>query len=172
MAWRPDQYLIEGELDNNVRGKVTGWMNYLGLEYKVTFDLDGEFHRDIRGAKIHFYGNADANTDLQEAHVCMNRFASHQTGKVGNMTAGLPPQDHASYPYLEWYSDQNGRVVLELIKENLTLIGTPIPYTQTKPISQEEQSRHMAKFLTNIAETIRNANKAGKKNGKPPKTQS
>ena len=50
MAWRPMRFLIEGVLDNTVRGKVTGWMRFVGLQGKVTFDLDGNFHRDIRGA--------------------------------------------------------------------------------------------------------------------------
>lgn len=172
MAWRPTRYLIEGELDNTQRGKVTGWMQYAGLEYRMTLELDGEFHRDIRGAKIHFCGNADANTDIREARACMNGFASHQTGRVGNMTAGLPPQDHAPYPYLEWFSDKNGRVVLELRKDQLKVIGTPIPYTQTEPISQEEQTRNMAEYLTNLAEAIDVANKTEKNNGKPPSLQS
>src|SRR5207244_2413334 len=54
MAWRPTQYLLEGELDNTVPGKVTGWMRFVGLKRQVTFDLKGDFHRDIRGAKIRF----------------------------------------------------------------------------------------------------------------------
>jgi len=39
MAWRPTEYLIEGELDNTNPGKVTGWMRFAGLKDKVTFDL-------------------------------------------------------------------------------------------------------------------------------------
>ena len=57
MAWRPTQYLIEGELDNTQPGKVTGWMRFAGLKQLVTFDLSGNFHRDIRGAKIRFRQN-------------------------------------------------------------------------------------------------------------------
>lgn len=57
MAWRPYDQLIEGELDNTVRGKVTGWMRFIGLNEKITFDLNGDFHRDIRGAKVRLIGN-------------------------------------------------------------------------------------------------------------------
>lgn len=39
MAWRPNQYLVEGELDNTQPNKVTGWMQFAGLKEKVTFDL-------------------------------------------------------------------------------------------------------------------------------------
>ena len=66
MAWRPTQHLLEGELDNTQPGKVTGWMRFAGLKEKVTFDLKGDFHRDIRGAKIHFVG--DGKDDDQ--HQC------------------------------------------------------------------------------------------------------
>ena len=127
MAWRPTRYLIKGELENTERRKVTGWVEFLGLESRVTINLDGEFHRDIRGAAIHFYGDSRDNAELVEAGRYFNGFASHQTGKVGDITAGLPPRDYSDYPYIEWYSDQNGRVVLELDPEQLEVIGTPIP---------------------------------------------
>lgn len=58
-AWRPTEYLIEGELDNTTPGKVTGWMRFAGMKDKVTFDLNGNFHRDIRGAKIRLKGDGE-----------------------------------------------------------------------------------------------------------------
>jgi len=39
MAWRPNEYLIEAELDNSVPEKVTGWMRFAGIKEKVVFDL-------------------------------------------------------------------------------------------------------------------------------------
>jgi len=38
----------------------------------------------------------------------------HHPGVAGDITAGLPPQDYGSRPYIEWYSDQNGRILSEL----------------------------------------------------------
>ena len=32
MAWRPTEYLIEGELDNTNPGKVRGWMRFAGMK--------------------------------------------------------------------------------------------------------------------------------------------
>jgi exonuclease III len=82
----------------------------------------------------------------------MRGFAQHQTGKVGDMTAGLPPADYVSgYCYLEWYSNQNGRVVIELEQNKVKVIGNPIPASETKPISREEQNRNMAEFLAGLA---------------------
>ena len=91
MAWRPTQYLIAGELDNTVPGKVTGWMQFAGMDKKVTFDLAGDFHRDIRGAKIHFSNDAEANSD--EAQGYMDGMASHQTGNTGVRLTPEPSQE-------------------------------------------------------------------------------
>jgi len=54
MAFRPTRYVIEGELDNTKLGVVTGWIQFAGMKGKVVLELQGNFHRDIQGAKIHF----------------------------------------------------------------------------------------------------------------------
>jgi hypothetical protein len=149
MAWRPTEYLIEGELDNTNPGRVTGWMKFAGKKEKVTFDLKGDFHRDIRGAKIYFINYADVNQD--EARSYMESFASHQTGNTGDITAGLPPKDYVGYPYIEWYSEENGRVVLELEPSQIEIIGTPIPALESNPVSRKEQAENMANFLCGMA---------------------
>jgi hypothetical protein len=149
MAWRPTQYLIEGELDNTHPGKVTGWMMFAGKNEKVTFDLQGDFHRDIRGAKIHFSNDAEVNID--EAQGYMDGLASHQTGNVGDITAGLPPKDYVNYPYIEWYSNENGRVVIELEPVQVEVIGTPIRALESDPVSRKEQAENMANFLCGLA---------------------
>jgi len=51
MAWRPNENLVKGELDNTVPGKVTGWLEFLG-GVLVQMDLAGDFDPDIRGKKI------------------------------------------------------------------------------------------------------------------------
>ena len=114
MAWRLTEYLIEGMLDNTYPGKVTGWMRFAGMKETVTLSLEGDFHRDIRGAKIRFTRDAYETDPPQDAAGHMEGFASEQTGRVGDITAGLPPQDYVKYPYIEWYSNENGRVVIEL----------------------------------------------------------
>ena len=151
MAWRPTQYLIEGELDNSAPNKVTGWMRFAGAKDKVTFDLEGNFHRDIRGAKICFTGDAYEDQVEIESEDYFEGFALHQTGPVGDITAGLPPQDYSTTPYLEWYSNENGRVVIELEPAQIEVIGTPIPAIESDPIPREQQSRNMAEFLGGLA---------------------
>jgi len=152
MAWRPTQYVLEGELDNTMPGKVTGWMRFAGLDEKVTFDLKGDFHRDIRGAKIHFIG--DGRQDDPVAPSYMDGMAVHQTGKVGDITAGLPPHDYGKTPYVEWYGEDNGRVVIELEAGQVKVIGQPMPAMESFPISREDQGRNMADFLGQIAQEM------------------
>ena len=168
MAWRPTRYLIEGELYNIERRKVTGWMQFQGLEDQVTFDLEGEFHRDIRGAGLYFYGDGDYATDNREAKTYMKHFALRQTGQVGDITAGLPPHDYASYPYIEWYSEQNGRVVLELKCEQIAVIGTPIPACESDPVSREEQQNNMTDFLYRAWGGLRSQSDSDNHRREPP----
>jgi len=151
MAWRISQYLIEGELDNTQPGKVTGWMRFAGVKGKMTFDLKGDFHRDIRGAKIHFTGDAFETDPPADAQSCMDGLSLHQTGRVGDITAGLPPQDYGNTPYIEWYSDDNGRVLIKLEPVQMEVIGTPIPACESDPISRQQQSQNMAEFLGSLA---------------------
>ena len=167
MAWRPTPYLVAGELDNTVRGKVTGWMHYVGVDGNVTFDLDGEFHRDIRGAKIQFDGTAFDNMDIIRASLEMRYFALHQTGKVGDITTGLPPQDYVKYPYIEWYSDQNGRVVLELKPNQLKVVGTPIPYIESDPISRQQQNINIVEHLRDLSDAFSGENRNDNNKQKP-----
>jgi hypothetical protein len=149
MAWRPNGHVIEGELDNTKRGRVTGWISFVGMSHPVTFDLRGDFHRDIRGAKIRLT-NPQPVEDSPEQREDMQGFAMHQTGEVGDMTAGLPPRDYVDHPYLEWYSDENGRVVLELGPEQVEVVGTPLPWEKEEPVSREKQAQNMRRFLASL----------------------
>jgi len=154
MAWRPTQYLIEGELENTTPGKVTGWMKFTGMKEKVTFDLEGNFHRDIRGAKIHFIGDAYEDSSDINSDGYFDGFAQHQTGNVGDITAGLPPNDYGNTPYIEWYGHENGRVVLELEPVQIEVIGMPIPAIESDPISRKQQKHNMASFLGSLAQEM------------------
>src|SRR5262245_22582207 len=108
MAWRPYENLIEGELDNTTPGRVTGWLRFVGLTERVTLELRGDVHRDIRGAQLRLKNPNPAERHAGERGSYMDDFAPVQTGRAGDITAGLPPEDYGSSPYLEWYSDQNG----------------------------------------------------------------
>jgi hypothetical protein len=152
MAWRPHENLIDGELDNSVPGKVTGWLKFVGMKEVVKLDLAGDFHRDIRGTKVRLR-NPNPTQDGDRAKY-LESFSQVQTGEVGDMTAGLPPQDYVAYPYFEWYSEANGRVVLELEPEQVEVVGKPIPACESDPVSREKQQQNMAAFLGGMAQEL------------------
>ena len=126
MAWRPTEYLIEGVLDNRNSGKVTGWMKFVGMDEKVVFDLEGNFHRDIRGAKVRLRGDGES-ADAAQAAKYMEGFSTLQKGKVGDMTAGLAPVDYVEYGYYaelnvmlsNWVFDDRRGSLHDLTQHNL-----------------------------------------------------
>ena len=154
MAWRPTRFLIEGMFDNTSLNKVMGWMKFVGMKANVIFDLEGNFHRDIRGAKIHFTGDAYEDQIEPAGNGYLEGFAGHHTGKAGDITAGLPPHDYGSTPYIEIYSDQNGRIVIELEPVQMEVIGSPIPVCKSDPISREQQGQNMGEFLASLAQEV------------------
>jgi len=156
MAWRPYENLIAGELSNTVPGRVTGWLRFVGMEEQVRLDLNGDFHRDIRGTRIRLRNpqsmdrNQTGATGETRQGSYMGRFSPVQTGKVGDITAGLPPHDYGVRPYIEWYSEENGRVVLELESEQVEVIGKPLPPDTQEPISRQKQAENMSRFLAGL----------------------
>jgi hypothetical protein len=133
MAWRPYENLIEGELDNTTPGKVTGWIRFFRRGKKplrVTLDLQGDFHEDIRGKMIRLTNPhpSDRHETLDRPASYMDGMAEEQIGEVGDITAGLPVNGqypYVAYPYIEWYSEYNGRVVLELDPSQVAVVEPP-----------------------------------------------
>ena len=168
MAWRPNENLIDGELDNTVLGKVTGRLRFLGMSEPVELNLAGDFHRDIRGTKIRMRNpnpsDRNQNGSLGEVRAgsYMDGFSQVQTGEVGDITAGLPPRDYSDYPYLEWYSEQNGRVVLELDPAQVEVVGRPIPALESDPVSREKQGENVACFMQSLMQALPARNRSGK----------
>jgi len=87
MAWRPYPNLIEGELSNRIPGKVTGWMRFFRRRRQplgVVFDLEGDFHEDIRGSDIVLRNDmpTDKNISLERDGTYMEGFDPLQRGKT------------------------------------------------------------------------------------------
>jgi len=154
MAWRPHKQLIDGFLDNTTVGKVTGWLRFAGLPEKVTLDLDGHFHRDIRGAALKLI----PPPPLDDGDGYMEGFNVLQTGSAGDITAGLEPADYVRYPYIEWYSGTNGRVVIELNPEDIEVVGAPRPHEVEQPVDREAQAKNMMRFLAGVCESLATPN--------------
>jgi len=169
MAFRPTRYLIAGELDNTQLGSVTGWIQLAGMKGRVAVKLRGNFHRDIQGAKIRFTG--DAKEEAPEAVAYVRGFSLEQNGKTGDITAGLPPFDYSRSPYIEWYSQENGRVVIEPEKEQVEVIGQPLPLEEAIRVSREEQAANLKEFMDTLLQSIakqRQRSLSGRSNLPPP----
>jgi hypothetical protein len=107
-----------------------------------------------RGLKIRFCGDCEDPGKCSDAAEYMKGFALHQTGDAGDITAGREPVDYSRLPYFEWYSKENGRVVVETDYDDVEVIGRPIPACESDPISRPEQNQHMASFLCDIGRKI------------------
>lgn len=131
MSWAPSAFLLEGEMDNRVPGRITGWLRFAGLGKKVTLDLEGDFELDIRGKRIGlrnvFLGREAAAAEYMEG------FDLFQIGRAGHITAGWPPQTWTDYPYIEWYSVTNDRVVLYLEPHQVTVLDEPVELAAAEP---------------------------------------
>ena len=121
--------------------------------------LISDFHRDIRGAKIRFCNDDYKAEGEIEAAEYMRSFAVCQRGKVGDMTAGFEPADYVKgYCYLEWYSDQNGRVVIELEQDKVEVIGESLPADICEPTCRRQQQKNITDFMATLAKQL-NKNK-------------
>lgn len=130
MAWRIDEQLVRGEIDNRVQGRVTGRLWLLGRAEPVVLDLRGDAWRDVAGHLIRFT-NPSPKAGAPDA---LAGFASEQRGVVGDITASrrvkVPdcpmeevlrlvragkrfPWHWGNSLYLEWHGERNGRVVIE-----------------------------------------------------------
>lgn len=131
MAWRIDEQLIRGEIDNRTRGRVTGRLWFLGREEPVVLDLEGNAWRDVAGHVLRFTNPAPKAAEREGG---LDGFATEQRGVVGDITASrkvkVPecsmdelmeyfkarkpfPWHWGNSLYLEWHSERNGRVVIE-----------------------------------------------------------
>jgi hypothetical protein len=115
MSWRLNRSIVRGEIDNRERGVVRGRIWLLGRPDPIRLELLGNCHRDLAGTVTAFVNPRPQPGDATD-------LAELQTGLVGDLTASrkirgpagsgeTPPTANALY--LEWFSEANGRVVLE-----------------------------------------------------------
>lgn len=168
MAWRPYENLLEGELDNTTFGHVTGWIKFFRngkRPLKVKLNLKGDFLEDIFGKKIRIKNKhpKDSNDLLNRKGTYLDGFARIQQGEVGDITAGIPVNGqvpYVSYPYIEWYSKRNGRVVLELEHHQIEIVEERSPF-MTPMNDDQQKSQHdrnheqFEKFMANMAKGLK-----------------
>ena len=136
MAWRIEQAVAHGEIDNTVEGRTTGRIWLAGRDEPLILSLDGDCWRDLAGTRLEFENPEPKSEDDADA------LDVDQAGIVGDMTASRKNkvplvdeeefhalyQNHQEIPYewrntlyLEWFSEINGRVVIESTSFRLTI---------------------------------------------------
>jgi hypothetical protein len=130
MALRINRSVVRGEIDNRTKGQVAGSIWLIGKEKPVTLHLDGNCWPDLAGCLLRFE-NPDPRP-AEEEHT--EAVAEEQSGVAGDITAsrkvrvfdvpltealamaregGAPPEHLANSLYIEWFSQANGRVVID-----------------------------------------------------------
>lgn len=128
MAFRLDKSVVRGEIDNRQPGQVCGRIWFSGRDEPIVLKLAGNCLRDIAGCRIEFENPAP------EAGQPIEHLNAQQEGLVGDITASrkvrvleMPvgeayalrkagqevPYHMGNCLYVEWFSENNGRVVIE-----------------------------------------------------------
>ena len=81
MSWRIGEYVVRGQLDNRVKGRVTGTLWIAGRKDPVELSLRGNGGADTAGRLLTF-SNRHARPETHES------IATIQLGRVGEVLAG------------------------------------------------------------------------------------
>lgn len=166
MAWRIDEAVVRGELDNRARGRVTGRIWFMGRAEPVVLELTGDCWRDLAGRRLEF-------TNPQPKPGDLDKLAPLQRGTVGDISASrkvrvpdIPlDQLHLYYKtgrempwhwgnalYLEWFSERNGRVVIETASFDLKVVGEPA--WEMSEAEEDEQRRANGAAMTGFMDRL------------------
>lgn len=129
MAFRIHDSVVRGEVDNRVKGIVRGKIWVEGCTEPVVLELKGNAWPDLAGCLLTF-----TNPLERVAPPHLESLLPLQKGVAGDLTASRkvrvfdvpleealemirrkekPPEHMANSLYLEWFSEANGRVVVE-----------------------------------------------------------
>src|SRR5467141_2290427 len=129
MAFRIHDSVVRGEIDNRAKGSVRGRIWVEGRAEPVSLELKGNAWPDLAGCLLTF-----VNPQKRIAHQHLDSLNPIQRGSIGDLTASRkvrvfdipvaeaymmckrgekPPEHMANSLYLEWFSEYNGRVVIE-----------------------------------------------------------
>jgi hypothetical protein len=176
MAWRIHHCVREGEIDNRKRGHVAGKIWLFGRDDPVMLDLSGNCSRDLAGCLIRFQ-NPQAKS-VPEENI---QLSPGQHGAAGEITASrkvrifdvpldealrlmkegnTPPEHMGNCFYLEWFSEANGRVLIESTEYKMD-ISTPawslLPAEEQEQIAATHQA--IRDWLDRLDESLQQAPK-------------
>lgn len=175
MAWRPSDWVLEGELDNTTPGWTVGWVRLQGREEPLQLKLAGNCHPDLAGWKFRIV-RTDPIPDWADKPV-YDGIATDQSGTIGDVTAdqvlhhyecsseefvrriyegNRPPTTLRKALYLEWFSRRNGRVVIQDTRLAVERIGErAFELTEQQWVEQAKQNREdMSFFMYQLGDAL------------------
>lgn len=184
MAFRIHDSVVRGEIDNRTKGIVRGKIWIAGRRKPVVLELRGNAWPDLAGCRLKF-----KNPLQRVAQHGLDSLNPKQDGQVGDITAsrkvrvpavpladflnwpkakGQPPSRWANCLYLEWYSAQNGRVVLESADYHLEISA---PEWRLTPAEEAERAKLAAAGLTGFMQKLTEAIEQQKRGQKDPEAE-
>jgi hypothetical protein len=170
MAFRIHESVVRGEIDNREKGIVRGKIWVEDRNAPVVLELKGNAHPDLAGCLLTF-----SNPLKRIPHQHLDSLQPVQHGTIGDLTASRkvrvfdvpledalamlrrnekPPEHMANCLYLEWFSQENGRVVIESTEYELTI--TPPAWRMT-PEENEQRAHDAANGMNDFMQKLTHA---------------
>jgi hypothetical protein len=171
MAFRIHDSVVRGEIDNRVKGIVRGRIWIEDRAEPIVLELKGNAWPDLAGCLLGF---TNPQKRLPDPH--LDSLHPLQRGSIGDLTASrkvrvfdVPlhdaldmirrkekPSEHmANCLYLEWFSEANGRVVIESADYELTISAPEWRMTPEEDAERAQQAAAgLADFVGKLTEAI------------------
>ncbi|MGA9453356.1 MAG: hypothetical protein WBW41_18675 [Verrucomicrobiia bacterium] len=184
MAFRIHDSVVRGEIDNRVKGIVRGKIWVEGRAEPVVLELNGNAWPDLAGCRLTF-----SNPLKRIPHPGLDTLHPVQRGTIGDLTASRkvrvfdipmpeaylmckrgekPPEHMANCLYLEWFSEANGRVVIESADYNLTISA---PEWRLTPEENAERAKQAAAGMDDFMQKLTGAIEAQQRGQKDPEAE-
>jgi hypothetical protein len=182
MAFRIQDSVVRGEIDNRVKGLVRGKIWVQGRVTPIVLELAGNAWPDLAGCLLTF-----SNPHQSALPLAPDSLDPVQRGSIGDLTASRkvrvfdipieealamirrkekPPEHVANSLYLEWFSEANGRVVIESADYKLTISA---PEWVMTPKDEEERAGQAAEGMSDFIGRLNDAIEQHQQQEKDPK---
>jgi hypothetical protein len=163
--------VVRGEIDNRVKGIVRGKIWVDGREEPVVLELKGNACPDLAGCLLTF-----VNLQKRYPHQHLESLRPLQRGWIGDITASRkvrvlevpveeamkmsrrkkkPPEHMANCLYVEWFSEANGRVVIESPDYQLQISAPEWRMTPEEDANRiKDATAGMDEFMAKLTEAI------------------
>ncbi len=184
MAFRIHDSVVRGEIDNRVKGIVRGKIWVHGRAEPVVLELKGNAWPDLAGCLLTF-----TNPLKLIPHHGLDSLNPIQSGMIGDLTASrkvrvmeipMPeaylmkkrgehvPEHWANSLYLEWFSERNGRVVIESADYVLKISA---PEWRLTPEENEQRAKDAASGMDGFMQKLTGAIEQQQRGQKDPEAE-